>query len=57
MAQLHKRFSDEQVVFLFQAYEQGLITREEVQDTLEIRGSRFFVLWKEYQEDSGAFSI
>jgi len=57
MAQLHKRFSDEQVVFLFQAYEQGFITREEVQDTLDIGRSRFFVLWKEYQENPGSFSI
>ena len=54
MAQLHKRFSDEQIIFLFQAYEQGLMTREEIQDTLEISRSRFFVLWKEYlvQSDS-----
>ncbi len=57
MAQLHKRFSDEQVVFLFQAYEQGLMTREEVQDTLHIGRSRFFVLWKEYQENPRSFSI
>jgi len=57
MAQLHKRFSDEQVIFLFQAYEQGLMTREEVQDTLAIGRSRFFVLWKKYQEDPKTFSI
>jgi len=57
MAQLHKRFSDEQIVFLFQACEQGLMTREEIQDTLDISRSRFFVLWKEYREDPGSFSI
>ena len=57
MVQLHKRFSDEQVIFLLQAYEQGLMRREEVQDTLGISRSRFFVLWKEYQEDPEAFSI
>ncbi|MFO8037534.1 MAG: hypothetical protein R6U57_13005 [Anaerolineales bacterium] len=57
MAQLHKRFSDEQVIFLFQAYEQDLMTREEVQDTLAIGRSRFFVLWKKYQEDPETFSI
>ena len=57
MAQLHKRFSDEQIIFLLQAYEQGLMTREEIQDTLDISRSRFFVLWKEYREDPGSFSI
>ncbi|MEA1976649.1 MAG: hypothetical protein U9N80_01970 [Chloroflexota bacterium] len=57
MVQLHKRFSDEQVIFLLQAYEQGLMRREEVQDTLGISRSRFFALWKEYQEDPEAFSI
>ena len=31
MEQLHKRFSDEQVSFLFQAYRQGLMSRKEVQ--------------------------
>ncbi len=57
MAQLHKRFSDEQVIFLFQAYEQSLMTREEIQDTLCISRFRFFVLWKEYRDDPGSFSI
>ena len=36
MAQLHKRFSDEQIVFLLQTYKQGLMIREEVQETLDI---------------------
>jgi hypothetical protein len=57
MAQLHKRFSDEQIGFLFQAYEQGLMSREEIQDTLSIRRSRFFELWKTYREDPEGFSI
>ena len=57
MAQLHKRFSDEQVAFLFQAYTLGLMSREEVQQTLDISRARFFVLWKEYRKDPEAFSI
>ncbi len=57
MAQLQKRFSNEQVIFLFQAYEQSLMTREEVQDTLGISRSRFFVLWKKYQGNPETFSI
>jgi hypothetical protein len=51
MSQLHYRFSDEQVAFLLQAYEQGLMSREEVQEALNIRCSRFFVLLKEYRTD------
>lgn len=57
MVQLHNRFSDEQVAFLFQAYERGLMSREEVQEALDISRARFFVLWKEYREDPEAFSI
>jgi hypothetical protein len=57
MSQLHHRFSDEQVAFLFQAYEQGLMSRAEVQEALDIRRSRFFVLLKEYRRDPEAFSI
>lgn len=57
MAQLHKRFSDEQVIFLFQAYSQDLMSREEVQETLSISRARFFALWKEYRSDPEAFSI
>jgi transposase len=57
MAQLHKRFSDEQVVFLLQAYEQGLMSREEVQEALDISRSSFFVLWKEFREEAEGFSI
>ena len=57
MVQLHKRFSDEQIVFLLEAFEQGLMSREEIQETLDISRSRFYVLWKEYQEDPEGFSI
>jgi len=57
MVQLHKRFSDEQVAFLLQAYEQGLMSREEVQDALDIKRARFFTLWKQYQEDPEEFSV
>ena len=35
MSQLHIRFADEQVAFLFQAYEQGLMSRQEVQEALD----------------------
>ena len=44
MGQVHRRFSDEQVGFLLQAYCQGLMTRVEAQEVLVIGESRFFSL-------------
>jgi len=57
MTQLHKRFSDEQVAFLFHSYSQDLLSRREVQETLSIGKTRFFELWKQYQSDPESFSI
>jgi len=48
MVQLHKRFSDEHVIFLLRAYERGLISREKVRDAPDIHRSRLFTLWREY---------
>jgi hypothetical protein len=57
MGHLHKRFSDEQVAFLFRAYAQGLMSRKEVQETLGIGRTRFFDLWRVYRQAPEAFSI
>jgi len=57
MSQLHKRFTDVQVTFLFQAYTKGLMTRIEVQETLRIGKTRFFTLLKDYRQDPQDFSI
>jgi hypothetical protein len=57
VSQLHKRLSEEQVAFLFQAYRQGLMNREEVQETLGIGRSRFFELWRAFRQSPEAFSI
>lgn len=57
MTQLHKRFSDEQIAFLFHSYSQDLLSRQEVQDSLLIGKTRFFELWKQYQSDPDSFSI
>ena len=57
MTQLHKRFSDEQVSFLLHSYSQGLLSRQEVQDTLMIGKTRFFELWQQYQTAPDSFSI
>ncbi len=57
MEHLHRRFSDEQIAFLFQAYEQDLMSRVEVQEALEIGKTRFFALLRDYRQDPEAFSI
>lgn len=57
MSQLHKRFSDEQAAFYFQAYEQELLPLEDVLKGLEVSRSRFFALLKEYRADPMSFSI
>jgi hypothetical protein len=57
MTQLHRRFSDQQVTFLFHAYSSGLMGREEVEECLEIGKTRFFALWKRYRADPESFSI
>lgn len=57
MAQLHQRFSDEQIAFLMHSYALRLLSRREIQDTLHIGKTRFFELWKSYQANQDAFSI
>jgi len=57
MGQVHKRFSDEQVAFLFHAYSQGLMARVEMQEVLGIGRSRFFSLWREYHCNPEAFTV
>lgn len=57
MAQLHKRFSDDQVAFYLQSYDQGLLSLEDALEGLMISRSRFFALLKEYRADPDSFSI
>jgi hypothetical protein len=57
MDQLHKRFTNEQVKFLFEMYCQGLLKRDDVQKMLVIGKTRFFALLKKYRQDCDAFSI
>lgn len=57
MTQLHKRFSDEQVRFLLQAYCKGKLDRAAVEATLEIGKTRFFALLKEYRQDPTRLSL
>ena len=57
MDQLHRRFSDEQIVFLFEAYTKGLMRRMGVQEALGIGKTRFFALLKEFRQDPEGFSV
>ena len=57
MAQIHKKFTVEQIKTLFAAYEQGHISRSEIENTLGIGKTRFFVLLKQYREHLETFSI
>jgi hypothetical protein len=57
MSQLHRRFTDQEVAFLLQAYSRRLLSRREIQERLGIGKTRFFELWKMYQADPEAFSI
>jgi hypothetical protein len=57
MTQLHKRFTDDQVKLLLNGYCQGLLTRGEIQELLDIGKTRFFALLKECRQTPETFSI
>jgi len=57
MAQIHKRFTSEQVRLLFGAYTQGHMKRTDVQEALAIGKSRFFELLREYRRAPSTLSV
>lgn len=57
MAQVHRRFTTDQVKVLLSSYEQGHITRDEIQNTLGIGKTRFFILLKKYRQQPRDFAI
>ena len=57
MAQLHKKFSDNQIRDLIARYVEKKIKRIDAQKVLGIGKTRFFALVKEYKEDPKAFSV
>jgi hypothetical protein len=57
MAQIHKKFTVDQVRILFTSYEAGHISRSEIENTLGIGKTRFFALLKKYREHPDFFSI
>ncbi len=57
MAQLHKRFTVDQVKVFLDSYKKGLLTREEVQAELEIGKTQFFKLKKKYDTKQDGFTL
>jgi transposase len=57
MEQLHRRLTDEQIRLIFRNYCEGHLTRAEVQETLGVGKSHFFVLLKTYRQDPAEFSV
>jgi hypothetical protein len=57
MAQLHKKFTDEQVKELLSRYLKREIERDYIQEIFGIKRRRFCELVKKYQEDPNSFSI
>ena len=57
MAQLHKKFTDNQVKELLQRYLNSEIERPYIQQILGIGKTRFFALIKSYQANAAGFSI
>lgn len=57
MAQIHKKFSNEQVKGLLSRYIQEEIAREHIQEILGIKRRRFFKLLKEYKDNPDIFSV
>ncbi len=57
MAQIHKKFTDDQVKDLIKRYILAKKDRKYIQEILNIKKSRFFELIKQYRIDPGKFSI
>lgn len=57
MAQIHKRFTAEQIQLLFKQYQNGKMTRIEIQEVLGIKKTRFFKLLGEYKTPPDGFRI
>ena len=57
MGQIHKRFTSEQLRFVFRAYVQGNMKRTDVQEALGVGKSRFFSLLGEYRQTPETFSL
>ena len=57
MAQIHKKFTDDQIKSLMKRYLQKDIERKYIQEILGIKKRRFFELLKQYRADPESFTI
>ena len=57
MAQIHKRFTDDQVKKLLQRYLEREIERKYIQEILGVKKARFFRMLKKYRTDPEIFSV
>src|SRR4030042_3900239 len=57
MTQIHKKYTAEQIKVLFTSYEQGHISRSEIENTLGVGKTRFFSLLKQIREHPETFTI
>jgi len=57
MTQIHKKFNVDQIKILLSAYEAGHLSRNEIENTLGIGKTRFFVLLKQYRDRADFFTI
>ena len=57
MSQLHKRFTSQQVKELLDRYAKNEIERKYIQEILQIKRRRFFVLLKQYKENPQDFTV
>jgi transposase len=57
MEQLHRRLTEKRARLIFKNYCEGHLTRAEVEESLGIGKSQFFVLLKIYRRDPTGFSV
>ena len=57
MAQIHKKFTVDQIKVLLSSYEAGHISRSEIEKTVGIGKTRFFALLKQFRAQPTSFSI
>ena len=57
MSQLHKKFTTEQIIELFQRYINKKIERQHIQEIFGIKKAMFFRILQKYRKDPKNFSI
>jgi hypothetical protein len=57
MRQVHKRLSDDQIAFVLQQYQRGVLSRASAQEVLGVGKTRFFALLHTYRRQPDTFSV